>query len=133
MSVIVHDAVWHAALRELDPYPNRPDLLPSIRPGLRPMGYNEYPHSLVQAVVDYLMEDLGCDHQVGICMCSTVEVVNELTLNLQGRETCRGCFGEGFTPIVSEPYEMRPCAHCDRNGSVPAGHDYDTAVGVSEA
>jgi hypothetical protein len=88
--VTVADWTWHCALRELDPHPIWPD-----RKDINPEAYGEFPRGLVQAVVDYLSEDLGCDHQVNICMCSAIAVVQELHLNLAGQETCRDC-GGGF-------------------------------------
>lgn len=91
--VTVSDWLWHAAMREMDPAPG-PDQ-PYREPSTT--ARSEYPRALVQAVVDYLGEDLTCDHSVNICMCGPAAVVEELLLNLQGRETCRACGGEGFT------------------------------------
>lgn len=89
-SVTVSDWVWHSALREMDPQPIWPD-----RKDINPLADSEYPRVLVQAVVDYLSEDLSCDHSVNICMCSTAAVVEELNLNLAGRQTCPDCGGDG--------------------------------------
>ena len=71
--VIVADWTWHCALRELDPKPIWPD-----RTDISMESYGELPRSLVEAVVDYLADDLGCDHAVNICMCSAAAVVEEL-------------------------------------------------------
>lgn len=60
-------------------------------------GYVEVPQTLFQAVLDNLKEMYeGCDHSVGICMCSELLMVRELVLADNGRESCRSCAGEGF-------------------------------------
>ena len=105
-SIVVTDWLWHMALRELDPAPVWPDTS-TISPG-----FSEYPRALVQAVVDYLSEDLGCDHQVGICMCGVIAVVHELLLNLDGKETCAACSGDGFT-WSREKYEAAKVRYAD--------------------
>lgn len=134
--VQVNDWVWHAAMREMDPAPG-PDL-PYRTP--LPQAYADYPRVLVQAVVDYLREDLMCDHQVNICMCGTQAVVEELLLNLNGKETCSGCGGEGFNWNQTKYEQAReiwlegqgperwydmsddvgydPCEACDKRGVV---------------
>lgn len=56
-----------------------------VNPG---SGDTDVPRSLLKAIVKYLREDLGCDHSVGICMCSTIGLVEELQLALNGRKTC---------------------------------------------
>lgn len=88
--VIVSDWTWHSALRELDPKPIWPD-----RTDIHPESESEFPRGLVQAVVDYLSEDLVCDHAVNICLCNAAALVQELRLNLAGQKTCRDCGGEG--------------------------------------
>ena len=133
--VTVADWLWHAALREMDPAPG-PDK--PYREAL-PDSDSEYPRVLVQAVVDYLSEDLTCDHSVNICMCGTSAVVSELMLNMKGKRTCPQCSGDGFVynkekyeaakakylaewrgemwwDIESEGYE--DCARCNKTGSV---------------
>ena len=39
----------------------------------------------------------GCDHSVGICMCSEVGVLEELERRSRGKMTCPKCHGDGFT------------------------------------
>ena len=89
--VTVADWLWHAAMREMDPAPSPDQPYRTIHPD----SATEYPVFLVQAVVDYLSEDLGCDHSVNICTCGTAAVVSELLLNMQGRQTCPSCSGDG--------------------------------------
>ena len=92
--VEVSDWVWHNALRALDPTPSFPD---TPRAAVRPIILaSDYPRKLVESVLEYLSDDLFCDHQVGICMCGIVEVVKELNLNLAGKKSCGTCGGEGF-------------------------------------
>lgn len=134
--VQVSDLLWHAAMREMDPAPG-PD-----RPYRTPLrdSFGDYPRPLVQAVVDYLSEDLTCDHAVNICMCGPASIVEELRLNLDGKETCGVCGGEGFTWNQTKYeqarelwlesqgperwYEMSddvgydPCEACDKKGVV---------------
>jgi len=55
----------------------------------------DLPTSLVNELIDYFSEDLGCDHEVNICMCSTIEVVAQLRLSLEGKKQCPKCGGEG--------------------------------------
>jgi RecJ-like exonuclease len=47
-------------------------------------------------VVEYLSQDLGCDHSVNICMCSTIGIVQELNMAMEGKLACPRCGGEGF-------------------------------------
>jgi hypothetical protein len=137
-TIVISDSLWHAALRELDPKPVWPDNGRDINP----QAESEYPRKLVEAVVEYLAEGLdGCDHSVGICMCASIAVYEELTLNLAGKQTCPGCGGEGFTYdqatyekakaeyLAKWDGEMRwdisdsegyvPCERCDKKGTVP--------------
>jgi hypothetical protein len=89
------ETLWSAALREMDPvwHPVTPDYIKRCQENNQA---TDVPRALVQGVVKYLSEDLGCDHSVGICMCSTIGVVQELKLALEGKLTCHGCGGDGF-------------------------------------
>jgi len=58
-------------------------------------GTLDLPTSLVNELIDYFSEDLGCDHSVNICMCSTMEVVKQLRLSLEDKQECPTCHGEG--------------------------------------
>lgn len=64
--------------------------------GAQGRGDRREPRALVEALIEYLSEDLGCDHKVGICMCGTQGVVTELRLALKGEMTCPKCGGESF-------------------------------------
>ena len=106
----------------------------------------DVPRALLEAIVDYLSEDLGCDHSVGICMCGIIDVVGDLKLALDGRQRCPECAGDGAvyskeayesaavqyaahyetTPEDAKKYMcdldgMIKCPSCDSNGSVPIG------------
>lgn len=138
--VTVADWLWHAALRELDPAPS---LEQPYQPGStinRTQSYSDYPRPLVQAVLDYLSEDLECDHSVNICMCGPAAVVEELLLNMDGKETCGDCGGEGYIWDeakykaerarllaewggeelwhISDEVGYMPCSRCDKTGKV---------------
>ena len=136
-AVVVKDWVWHSAVRYLDPTPAFPDNGSAKAKASNPsLDWDYYPRRLVEAVVDYLSEDLGCDHQVGICMCGIVEVVAELQLNLAGKKSCAECGGDG-TGWDEAKYEaakeaasavglfvndfdgMINCPGCDGVGAVP--------------
>lgn len=94
--VTMPDALWSAALREMDPLPPPVDDT-HLKRLAESRSVNDVPRSLVEAAIEYLSEDLVCDHNVGICMCSTAAVVDELRLALDGKLTCHTCGGEGFT------------------------------------
>lgn len=106
----------------------------------------DVPRALLEAIVDYLSEDLGCDHSVGICMCGIIDVVGDLKLALDGRRRCPANCEEGavfsmdrFDESVKEYMErhsvsenearrdlcdfdgMVNCSVCDGSGSVPVG------------
>ena len=71
------------ALQVMSPYPAPPG------------EDSDVPRSLIEAIVEYLSEDLGCDHSVGICMCGPISVVDDLKLALDGLATCPRCGGDG--------------------------------------
>lgn len=134
--VTVADWLWHAALRELDPAPR---LEPPYRT-IHPQACAEYPRALVQAILDYLSEDLVCDHSVNICVCGPAAVVEELLLNMDGKETCGDCAGEGHIWDearykaererllaewggeelwhISDDVGYLPCSRCGKTGKV---------------
>jgi hypothetical protein len=94
----------------------------------------QVPTALIQGIVEYLSDDLGCDHSVNICMCDTVGIVEELNLTLQGRRTCGTCHGDTYTwdqakadaaAAVQSDYAddfagMVTCPTCEGRGSVTA-------------
>lgn len=104
----------------------------------------DVPRALLEAIVEYFSEDLGCDHSVGICMCGIAGLVEELQLVLGGRKRCDECGGEGFVfdkaryneavaeyaawqgiPLdrakyhLSDSEGMGNCLACDGSGTVP--------------
>jgi hypothetical protein len=90
-------------------------------------GHGDVPKELISILVDYLGEDLGCDHSVGICCCGTAALVAELRLALDGKQSCRACGGDG-TGWDQALYESRrggysadfagmvKCPDCDGTG-----------------
>lgn len=92
----------------------------------------DVPPTLLQGIVELLSEDLGCDHSVGICMCDTVGIVQELNLALEGKRTCPTCAGDGMVwdqakadafieqnPGISDCFAgYTDCPNCGRSGSV---------------
>lgn len=56
----------------------------------------EVPAVLIEALVEYLGEDIDCDHEVGICACGTRQLVEELGLALRREAICPDCAGDGF-------------------------------------
>ena len=118
--VEVSDWVWHNALRALDPTPSFPD---TPRAAVRPIILaSDYPRKLVESVLEYLSDDLFCDHQVGICMCGIVEVVKELNLNLAGKKSCgiAEWGGEEWWDIGDSAGYVQ-CESCAGKGTVAVG------------
>ena len=71
------------ALQVMNPYP-------------APQGSDsDVPRSLLEAIVEYLSDELECDHSVGICACGVISVVDDLKLALDGLATCPRCGGDG--------------------------------------
>jgi len=58
-------------------------------------GRGDVPKELISVLIDYLGDDLGCDHSVGICCCGTAALVAELRLALDGKQSCVACGGDG--------------------------------------
>lgn len=59
-------------------------------------GRGDVPKELISVLIDYLGDDLGCDHSVGICCCGTAALVAELRLALDGKRSCIACGGDGI-------------------------------------
>lgn len=51
---------------------------------------------LVRSLKRFLEEAGGCDHSVGICMCSVTGLLETLSMRLEGKMLCPDCMGEGF-------------------------------------
>ncbi len=82
---------------------------------------SDLPPDLVQALIDYLGEDLGCDHAVNICTCVQAGVVAALKLAQIGKRYCPGCLGDGVLWEADESdEEPRPptCDQCGGSGVV---------------
>ena len=99
---------------------------------------SEVPVTLIEALMEYVGEDLGCDHSVGICACGARQMVYELELALKGEAVCPRCGGEGFdwdqetydkaaaeilalgcSPSDGDGYIK--CPTCNSSGRVPVG------------
>jgi hypothetical protein len=81
--MVIPNTMLAHALQVMNPYP-------------APEGSDsDVPRSLLEAIVEYLSEDLGCDHSVGICACGVISVVEDLKLALDGLATCPRCGGDG--------------------------------------
>lgn len=96
----------------------------------------DLPRALLENFAEYLSEDLGCDHEVGICMCWEGALVESIADALDGKTICRACSGEGFTwdqaaweranAIAEERWGltasdgdgMVPCTRCGSTGRV---------------
>lgn len=83
----------------------------------------DLPSDLVKGFIEYLSEDLGCDHSVNVCSCNAAEVAWELKLALDGRQVCPKCDGEGF----QDDEDGRPatCQSCFTSGicAIEGGDD----------
>ena len=92
-------------------------MFPPRKPFFTTMGESDVPPALLDALVEYLEDFLGCDHDVGICTCGTAELVYQLKLAREGKRICPACGGEGAEwqgdgrPI--------PCPKCHTSGTVP--------------
>lgn len=99
---------------------------------------SEVPAALVEALIEYLGEDLGCDHSVGICACGARQAVYELELALKSEAVCPKCGGEGAVwdqetydkaaaeakALGFDAYDgegMVKCPTCNTSGRVPVG------------
>lgn len=60
------------------------------------LGTIDVPPSLIDALIEYMSEDLTCDHSVNICMCAWRGAVEALQLARDGYTLCNGCGGDGF-------------------------------------
>lgn len=99
----------------------------------------DLPRAMLESMVEWLREDLGCDHEVGICMCWEGSLVEAITDTLEGKTTCRACGGEGYTwdqaawdranalsearwgLSASDGEGMVPCGRCGSTGRVEVG------------
>ena len=96
----------------------------------------DIPVSLLDGLIEYFSEDLGCDHAVGICMCGLVSLVASLRLAKMGQTYCPDCGGDGDVwskEARDEAVKANPCcadydtdslgyvacSTCNRTGFVP--------------
>ena len=99
---------------------------------------SEVPASLIKGLIEYLGEEIDCDHSVGICACGTRQLVYELELALNREIVCPRCGGEGFdwdqetydkaaAEILALGYSPSDgdgyikCPTCNSSGRVPVG------------
>ena len=96
----------------------------------------DLPRAMLESLAEYLSEDLGCDHEVGICMCWEGSLVEKIADTLEGKTFCRTCGGEGFLwdqaawdranalsesrwgMTASDGEGMVPCERCNGTGRV---------------
>lgn len=93
---------------------------PKPAPHTLKVGESDVPVSLIDGLITYLSEDLGCDHSVNICMCGPKELVYQLKLAREGKRVCPDCGGEGFVMGSDDSDEMTPdpCPACKSSGTV---------------
>lgn len=94
-SISVPEWLLSAVARELDPWPSN---WGASEKAVRKDSEVDLPRKLVEALVEHLSEDLVCDHNTGICMCSLIEVVLDLELALKGQRRCDQC---GADPLAA--------------------------------
>lgn len=79
----------------------------------------DVPRKLIEALIEYMSEDLGCDHSVNICMCKWAGIVYELKLTLDGETVCRSCGGEGLEWNQAAGIQSNwPCGTCAGSGVI---------------
>jgi len=123
----VPETLLSAVAKAIDPNPSPAVGLPQ---------YTDVPRKLIEALIEYMGEDLECDHSVNICMCEWAALVYELKLALGGECLCRSCGGEG-TGWDQAKYEaakkaasakglyvndfdgMIACPDCGGSGTIP--------------
>ena len=76
----------------------------------------DLPRELVDGLLSYLGEDLGCDHSVNICTCQAQELVYSLNLALTGEQICPRCHGEGMIDDPAKPDWPMTCPRCFTSG-----------------
>lgn len=96
----------------------------------------DVPVNLIDGLIAYFSEDLGCDHSVGICMCGIIGLVAELKLAKMGKTYCSDCHGDGqiwsqethdealkrdprYAEYDSDGLGYAECAKCNGVGIVP--------------
>jgi hypothetical protein len=83
--ITVPEMLLSAVAKSIDPNPT----------DRAPHAVTDVPRKLVEALIEYMSEDLACDHSVNICMCEWIGLVDDLKLSLGGKTTCYSCGGDG--------------------------------------
>lgn len=79
----------------------------------------DYSRKFIEALIEEIIEgEPFCDHEVGICACGAIAILDELKLRLNGQTACPQCYGEGWIDISSEDYRMKTCPKCLGRGVV---------------
>jgi hypothetical protein len=99
----VHDTTMVDGLKSVLNFFDRPKRQGEYIRSLETSAVNR---TLIQGIIDYLSEDLSCDHSVNICCCADAAVVEELQRALRGETQCPDCGGEGYT-YSQELYDKR--------------------------
>jgi len=85
------------------------ELAPSVKEGSTHLERLDFTDDFIEALIDELIEgDPICDHSVGICACYLIDLIRELKLQINGRETCPLCAGDGFI------YRDRHVPECEK-------------------
>ena len=63
--------------------------------GLERNQTSDFPVALLDGLIEFFREAGGCDHSVGICLCSEEQAAYELELAKVGKRVCPGCGGDG--------------------------------------
>lgn len=80
----------------------------------------DLPAELVDALIAYFEDGMGCDHSVGICTCTEAGLVAALKLSKEGKRYCPTCFGDGVVWQFDDAGDLNPptCETCDGVGIV---------------
>ena len=87
--ITVPEMLLSAVAKSIDPNPT------DRAPHAVTHAVTDVPRKLVEALIEYMSEDLACDHSVNICMCEWIGLVDDLKLSLGGKTTCYSCGGDG--------------------------------------
>ncbi len=77
----------------------------------------EFIKELLQIMGDF--DFFSCDHSVGICSCSAIDVANDIQLAMEGKQICTECMGDGWTEHPN--FDPGTCFVCNGEGKVLIG------------